>query len=161
MKKKIYLDLDGVLCDFEGRFAKLYGRDALNERERKQWSENWANFIERKEFEKLDWFPGGQELLKFIRQQDVDVEILSSSGGVKFHDEVERQKKVWLKKHSIAYKANIVPGRRRKKEYANANTILIDDTDDVVEEFRQVGGQAILHRNVDDTKAKLKRLLEK
>ena len=82
--KNVYLDMDGVLCDFEKQFIKLYGKEALSHRDRKEFSSNWANFITDKNFEKLDWFPGAEELLVFIRKYDVNVEILTSSGGKKF-----------------------------------------------------------------------------
>ena len=114
--KNVYLDMDGVLCDFEKQFIKLYGKEALSHRDRKEFSSNWSNFITDKNFEKLDWFPGAEELLVFIRKYDVNVEILTSSGGKKFHDEVSEQKRIWLKSHYIAYKPNVVSGRKFKKD---------------------------------------------
>jgi predicted ATP-grasp superfamily ATP-dependent carboligase len=100
-------------------------------------------------------------LLEFIRKYPVEVEILSSSGGEKFHGEVTVQKINWLKKHGIHYKANIVPGRKHKKEYARADTILIDDTEDVIHDFNAAGGHGILHKDISKTKAQLQKLLAK
>jgi hypothetical protein len=65
----------------------------------------------------------------------------------------------WLRDHGIEYKANIVPGRKHKKEYATSETILIDDTPDVIEGFTEAGGHGILHKDVEETKVKLKELL--
>jgi phosphoserine aminotransferase len=162
MIKKIYLDMDGVLSDFEKQFIGLYGEDSLKNRDRKLWSEDWPDFIQRKQFEELPKFPGCDELLSFIRNHsEIEVEILTSSGGIKFHEQVKEQKKAWLKKYCIAYKPHVVPGRKHKKDYATPETILIDDTEDVVDSFNSAGGIGILHKDVKETIKTLETLLNK
>jgi hypothetical protein len=157
---KLYLDMDGVLCNFEKRFTELYGKDALGARDRKNFTTNWPNFIMDGNFESLEWFPGGKELLDFIQNEtDWEVEILSSSGGEKFHSEVAAQKVVWLCNNGIPYKANIVPGRKHKTAYATPETILIDDTEDIIVNFNAAGGLGILHKDINETLAKLRTLL--
>jgi hypothetical protein len=158
---KLYLDMDGVLCDFEKRFTELYGKDALGARDRKNFTTNWPNFIMDGNFESLEWFPGGKELLDFIQNEtDWEVEILSSSGGERFHSEVAAQKVVWLCDKGIPYKANIVPGRKHKTAYATPETILIDDTEDIIVNFNAAGGVGILHKDINETLAKLRTLLD-
>ena len=152
--------MDGVLCNFEKRFTELYGKDALGARDRKNFTTNWPNFIMDGNFESLEWFPGGKELLDFIQNEtDWEVEILSSSGGEKFHSEVAAQKVVWLCDNGIPYKANIVPGRKHKTAYATPETILIDDTEDIIVNFNAAGGVGILHKDINETLAKLRTLL--
>ena len=152
--------MDGVLCNFEKRFTELYGKDALGARDRKNFTTNWPNFIMDGNFESLEWFPGGKELLDFIQYAtDWEVEILSSSGGEKFHSEVAAQKVVWLCNKGIPYKANIVPGRKHKTAYATPETILIDDTEDIIVNFNAAGGLGILHKDINETLAKLRTLL--
>ena len=152
--------MDGVLCNFEKRFTELYGKDALGARDRKNFTTNWPNFIMDGNFENLEWFPGGKELLDFIQNEtDWEVEILSSSGGEKFHSEVAAQKVVWLCDKGIPYKANIVPGRKHKTAYATPETILIDDTEDIIVNFNAAGGLGILHKDINETLAKLRTLL--
>jgi hypothetical protein len=158
---KIYLDMDSVLCDFEKKFNEYYGPVHLARGEQKELSDDWKDFIVNKNgFEKLDWYPGGQELLKYVRSTKLPVEILSSSGGIKFHGEVTSQKIKWLKSHNIDYKANIVPGRKYKSEYANHSTILIDDNEDNILNFNKAGGHGILHKNLGKTLDTLKKLLD-
>lgn len=153
--------MDGVLCNFEKRFTDLYGKDALGARDRKNFTTNWPNFIMDGNFESLEWFPGGKELLDFIQNEtDWEVEILSSSGGEKFHSEVAAQKVVWLCDKGIPYKANIVPGRKHKTAYATPETILIDDTEDIIVNFNAAGGLGILHKDANETLAKLRTLLD-
>ena len=160
---KLYLDMDGVICDFEGSFSSFYGQDTLKNRDKKLWTQEWPNFIlEKKGFESLPWWPGGEELIKFAKEvakKGIDVEILTSSGGEKYHNEVAEQKMAWLKKNGIAFKPNVVPGRRHKKDYAGKGIILVDDTEDVIKAFNKAGGIGILHKDIGDTLEKLKTLL--
>ena len=159
---KIYLDMDGVLTDFEGRFAEKFGYPAMSVRDRKNFSTEWPQFIADKEFETLEWHPGGQELIKYIREfPEIPVEMLTSSGGMKHHDEVARQKTVWLKKMGIVYKPNVVPGRKFKTEYAKEGVVLIDDTEQIINWFNDAGGIGILHKNIDETLETLDFLLNK
>jgi hypothetical protein len=158
--KKIYLDMDGVLCNFESKFIELFGQGTLGMRDRKNFSTNWPRFIEEQQFKDLDWFPGGKELIDFIKDYPhIQIEILSSSGGLSYHEDVKKQKKHWLRKNGISYRANIVPGRSLKKDYASPDTILIDDTEDVINSFNRAGGIGILHKDIGETLTQLKTLL--
>ena len=159
MIEKIYLDMDGVLTNFESRWAELFGGPSEVVRNRKNYNDEWPQFVERRAFETLDWFPGGQELLKYIQSKNVTVEILSSSGGARFHFEVVEQKDFWLRTHGIFYKINIVPGRKFKAEYAKPNIVLIDDTKEIIDSFNKAGGIGILHRDVNITIETLESLL--
>lgn len=152
--KTLYLDMDGVLCDFNKRYAELFGQSAADSRERKEFTDHWTQFVEGDNFAKLDWWPGAQELLEFIDSiPNINIEILSSSGGHKYHREVSEQKERWLREHNITYKRNITPGSRLKGGYARgADTILVDDTDYVIETFIDKGGIGILHRDLGNTK---------
>lgn len=156
----LYLDMDGVLTDFEEMFAQRFGYPATSVRARKNFSTEWPIFVKEKLFEKLEWHPGGKELLEFIRGYPIKVEILSSSGGLEFHDEVKEQKKIWLKENGIDYKANVVPGRSKKKEYARPDAILIDDTQENTDQFTDAGGAGIHHTDLGKTLKVLKVLLE-
>jgi hypothetical protein len=161
MIEKIYLDMDGVLCDFEKRYIELYNEQPNSSRDKKNWSENWTDFIMTKQFETLDIFPGAIELLKYVRDTDLPIEILTSSGGAKYHNLVAEQKDIWLKKQGLAYKRNVVPQRSLKASYATPNTILIDDTEDVIAVFNKAGGIGILHKDIGETLQTLDSVLAK
>ena len=152
--KTLYLDMDGVLCNFNKRYMELFGEEAASTRERKEFTEQWKLFIEGGNFATLDWFPGAIELLDYVKtlEDKVSVQILSSSGGELFHGRVVEQKLQWLKDHGITYIPNITNGSRKKAMYAFGNdTILVDDTDYVIKAFMDAGGIGILHRDVKNT----------
>jgi hypothetical protein len=156
---KIYLDMDGVLSDFEKRFVELFGRSASSIGGTFTESAEWERFVTHGHFETLDWFPGGKELLQFLGRYDVPIEILSSSGGHKYHKEISEQKTIWLKNNDIHYPVNIVPGKKYKKDYADVKHILIDDTERNVVEFIESGGLAFLHKTPETTISNLEKLL--
>lgn len=155
MIDKIYLDLDGCVCNFESRYKELYGETPKDSRDKKDFSTNWKHFCETGQFEKLDWWKDGQKLIKYLDSLNIPIEILSSSGGLKYHLIVDLQKKKWLKAQGITYPVNIVPGRAIKAKYADAHKILIDDTPDVIESFNLAGGKGILHTSFEETKKEI------
>lgn len=156
---KIYLDMDGVLTDFAGRYVELFGVTPEQSRaDSKDFWNNWRPFVKGGNFETLDWNRGAVELLAYVASLRVPVEILSSSGGGDTHDVVVAQKLKWLESKGIPYKANIVPGGSKKAEFAAPWNILVDDTTRVVETYRKAGGTAILHVDAYDTIKELGRL---
>jgi len=162
MIKTIYLDMDGVLADFETRYLEHNGitvHEAREQRPRKEFYKYWENFISANQFALLPKYAGCDELLEFVATLDVSLEILSSSGGPGKHGEVVHQKHVWLETYNIPYKRNIVPGARYKKDYATEESLLIDDTEKNITQFLEAGGHAILHVNAGDTISKLERMI--
>lgn len=151
---KIYVDMDGVLANFEKRYIELFKESPGETRAFKEFSVNWTEFVMNKNFETLEWWPGGQDLVAYLSKNVPlgNVEILTSSGGNKYHELVEEQKNVWVKKFGLPdWKVNVVAGRRKKAEYATPDSILIDDTEDVIRAFRGAGGIGIHHKDITNT----------
>ena len=161
--KTIFVDMDGVLCDFNKRYKELYLRtpqEVRADRERKMYSTYWHDFINNSQFAYLEWHEGGQELVEFLKSlTNVQLCILSSAGGFDRQREVMEQKIRWLRMHDISWPAVITPGRRFKSGFADNYSFMIDDTPDVITEFVKAGGHGIIHTNAPETIEAIKKWL--
>lgn len=149
--KTIYVDMDGVLTDFNKRYEELFGMApsdvARSSKSTGLYGQYWRQFIEGGNFATLDKHQGCDELLEFLNKQtNVQLAILTSSGGFDFHKSVMLQKIQWLEKHGINYHPIVVPGRRFKAGFADKYSFIIDDTPDVVESFIARGGNGVIHK---------------
>lgn len=151
----IYLDMDGVVCDFQEKFEPLKPAGVKYDKE------IFAKAVmEHKIFETLNWMPNGRRLINHVRSiPGVKVEMLTSVGTHRTEQgaEAARQKTVWLKRHGIDYHPNFVKMFSEKKKFANPMSILIDDRPDCALPFSEAGGHGILHddKHMDRTLSQL------
>lgn len=141
----IYLDMDDVLTDFSNTYHTVIKIDPRSIRP-DQWEENWKKWIDGKHFETQPMLPGANLLLSYIAALGVKTEILSSTGGPDYFDEIVAQKKAWLERWGIPYHANFCPGKKFKTEFATPHRMLIDDQDGIIVNFRTAGGHGVTHR---------------
>ena len=153
---KIYLDMDGVIANFIKRYEEVYHIDPDSKGGRKNFGHNFSDFIKTKQFETLELMPDASVLIEYLKNQELPVEILSSTGRPENHEEVSRQKTVWLCAHGIPFKGNFVPGKELKKNFATPTSLIIDDTLSVIDDWKEAGGPAIHHKNARDTIVMLK-----
>jgi hypothetical protein len=148
---KIYVDMDGVLCNFEKRYNELYGNIRDQDR-RTQFRPNFDEFIATNQFATLDAMPDFHMLRAYLDILDVPKQILSSTAYEKTFETISRQKKEWLGEHNIFWPDPIfVPGKRHKYKFAQPDTVIIDDTYSVIEDWRNAGGIAIWHKDAKNT----------
>jgi 5'(3')-deoxyribonucleotidase len=143
----LYLDMDGVLADFNKEYTKF---DPQKE-DRKKFRDS---VMTHKIFEKLDFMPDTQELLNHVSKlQNVRIEILTSMGTHETHqaNEAKSQKLTWLSEKNIPYKANFVHDKQEKAKYATPTSILIDDSSGCIGPFIAAGGHGILHSHSSET----------
>jgi hypothetical protein len=149
----LYLDMDGVLCDFDGGYQRLAKTRGPKLAQSKEQSLEPMEYYKRalSFWSGLDWIQGGQELYEASTLLFERVCILSSAGSV---DDLKLMattdgKKLWLKKNIPAMKDEnifIVPGKEFKQKYANKGAILVDDKAITIKQFNAAGGYGILHR---------------
>lgn len=148
---KIYLDMDGVIADFNKRYRERYKMEPSEADERGEFNRFFDKFINDGEFATLDLMPDAMDLINYLRSLSVPTEILSSTASEKRDGAIRPQKLEWLSKHKIEFNPILVPGKRHKKDYSNANSILIDDTPVNIDQWRREGGIGILHTDAVST----------
>jgi hypothetical protein len=161
---EVFVDMDGVLTDFERRFEQFagvtpdefmsqkeiqYGKDKANEQ--------FWNLIDKqigvRYWAGMPWMPEGEELYKYIKKYKPT--ILTSPS----RDESSRiGKGVWVKRNMSGVPVKFGYGASGKAKYAGPNKILIDDREDNIAAWKAAGGIGILFKSTEQVKNELSKL---
>ncbi len=159
-KRTVYVDMDGVLADFDRGFYEISGVSSDNVSDEELWAKISA-YGKAKFFSGLPWMPGGKEMWNFIEQNFLTVKILSACGK---SDKIDRQttqgKTHWLLHNLPSLRSSdiiLVDNKHRKRHYSKPGDIIIDDTPVVIQEWVKKGGIGVLHKTAQDTIGQLKR----
>lgn len=151
----IYLDMDGVICDFCGACEKI---EAIEGR-KVDWGKVHAAGADF--WSTMGWLDGGEKfynwLDKLCRNEGIDLCILSQ---VNYTDGVNG-KLDWLMANTRVPNKNIyiVKNGRTKASYANDQSLLIDDFGKNVEKFVIAGGYGVKFENVEQAKRAVMEIL--
>lgn len=153
---EIFVDMDGVLSDFYSRFKSLYKvipEVDYNAETKKVYTGQFDKFVKDNHFETLDPMPDLVEGLEFLRKlhEQIPICILTSTAREEYLNELARQKRSWLRQHSIEFHPVFVPGKHMKCYYSKPNRLLIDDTPSNIEQWINGGGIGILHTSWEQT----------
>src|SRR5574337_562196 len=147
-RKKILLDMDGVIADFIGGAARIHGKDAST-------VATW-DFLEEWEIAPKDfWSPLGRDFWANLNPTDeafgivkmcecaVGPENVCLLSSPCLTDGCMEGKLDWIRRHFPQYSRRYLFGP--KKEFcSSADRLLIDDSDANCASFRHAGGQAFL-----------------
>jgi len=149
---KIYVDMDGVLTDFEGQLADLLGISRKAAKGYKS-SSMWKKVEDAGEsfWSTMEWMPGGKELWDFVK--DYNPTILSSPIR---HKSSHSGKREWVKKHLGDFPVIL---DSEKYTHAKPGDILIDDLSKNIDPWNDHKGVGILHKDAKSTISVLKKLL--
>ena len=154
MDYKIYLDMDGVLVDFDQQFKDLTGM-MPREFEAKHGSTGFWEAIDKAGvgfWRGMSWMPGGEAL--YNRASQFDHELLSSPS----RSELSKiGKRLWRRDKTPSTKLTLSRSYL-KKNYAAPNHILIDDREDNIQQWRDAGGIGILYTSANQVNAELDKL---
>ena len=152
----LFVDLDGVLADFAGRF-KEFGHGTIDEFTKRHDHDDailWS-FIKKSDpefFLNLKMMPDGKELWNYIKQ--FDPTILTK---IPQWARASADKKKWVKKHLGDVK---VITTTKKEKYVEPDAILIDDMDENLEAWKKAGGVGIKHISATSTIKELKKIMK-
>lgn len=163
MIEKIYVDMDGVLSDFEKRVSEILDIQTENiksVKSNKIWSA--INYYDKRVepfFETLPIIHDASILWNYLMDNFNHVEILTATGFTPKN--ASEQKEKWVQKHLSGYKKiNTVTRSADKARFASPTSILIDDRVQSINPWIDAGGIGILHKSAIDTIKQLKELLE-
>jgi 5'-nucleotidase len=142
MNWKIYVDLDGVLADFDGYYTKLTGI-GWDQKEQISNDEKWAALAPHPNFFRdLPWIKDAKRLWNFVK--DFDTSILSAASS--HFPQSKPQKIEWCQRELglVGDRVIIVDRKREKVPYAKPGSILIDDSQINIDRWNAAGGRGIL-----------------
>lgn len=157
MSELIFLDMDGVIANFDKSYSSIFGVNCRDDPVRK----NWNKFIlEHNGFESLEMMPDAKELIEFLFSLKKKIVILSCAGKLETFAEVSSQKNKWLNNNGLGHLSRIYTFTKAEKaSVATPSSILIDDSIQCIEPFKAAGGVGILHINTPSTIAELRQLI--
>lgn len=154
----IYLDMDGVIADFDKHYSSIYGCDCRDDPNKN----NWFDFVDRKGFANLPMCADALLLVQGLSVLNVNIEILSCASDKFNSGLVVAQKILWLENKGFeSLKYNFTLTKKEKANFAFENTLLIDDSEACINPFKDAGGYAILHKNAKTTIIEINCMLEK
>jgi hypothetical protein len=151
--KKIYVDMDGVLTDFDKQIA-----DLLKKPLKRNWdfgSESWIwKKIDKagKDFwAKMPWMPSGKKLWNALKKYNPTILTAPSR-----HSSSKTGKRLWLKEHlpDVPFIIEL-----KKYKYADRDSVLIDDREKNIKKWKKAGGIAIHYKNLTNTLKKLDKIM--
>tara|TARA_R110002153_G_scaffold43151_2_gene122137 strand:- start:672 stop:1217 length:546 start_codon:yes stop_codon:yes gene_type:complete len=159
----IYLDMDGVIADFDQRFMDVSGMTP-NEYKDKHGLKKFWNLIDKENKVKfwvgIPLMPGAKELVDYISQYDY--EILTAPS---IRKQSRIGKTVWLRKiHPDLFpntpKINFKPAKEKHQIKTNLTKtdILIDDKVSTIDTWNSSGGTGILYTSANNAIQQLKKL---
>jgi len=162
MDYKIYVDMDGVVADFDQRFIDLSGM-LPREFEAKYGKNAFWDFIDEGD-NKLKFWVGipqmsdAQQLMDFVSKYDYEMltapslkkQSLMGKGLWMIN---QTKKGLFPSKPKVNYKS-----AKNKKDFAAPNHILIDDKASTIDSWNTAGGIGILHTSAANTISQLKKL---
>jgi len=160
---KIYLDMDGVVADFEKRFKDLSGM-APREFEDKFGRTKFWDFIDEENkvgfWVGIPVMDGAKELVDYVSKHDY---VMLTAPSIKKQSRLG--KRLWVRNHVgdlFPSKPQIIfkfskEKHKVKPELTNSD-ILIDDKQSTIDNWNNAGGNGILYQSASQVIADLKKL---
>jgi len=158
--KTIYLDLDGVVADFDRYVIKRLGHSIDFYQHSAEGWEAIADFRDDM-FLNLDPMPDAELLvtnvINIAKSAGFNYGVLTAIPRYGHIPLAEQHKREWLKKHfpELLTNFNIGPYAIDKQNHCKIGDVLIDDSELNIPQWISRGGFGILHTNAVDSLKKL------
>ena len=154
----LYLDMDGVLVDYNGGWWAVTDLLGIKKQKDQDFDKNDLKRISQQIknpsfWASLGWEHGGEALWKTANDLFEDVHILTSTAAKAdndYHKIVAQGKVEWIADHLEGIppsNIHIVTEGVLKAKFASKNGILVDDRRSTIEAFNKAGGFGILHNS--------------
>lgn len=150
-KRQLYLDLDGVMADFDRHFFDLFGMESRNLNDATLWDLIKKNGTF---FRDLPACPGAPEFFEKIRALKP---IILTACPKTDYQSAAQQKREWVREH-LGSDVMVIPmlgGKNKALFMHQPGDILIDDFEKNIKSWQEHGGIGVLHKNFDRTCSQL------
>ena len=150
--RQIFLDMDGVLADFQTTCSEMLGLKIWNTDEgHKLYDLNKRELTAKHMFRRLNPLPDAWKLVDYCLNSGIHTEILTAAGTVN-RTLVIRDKIDWIRRYISPYWI-IIPTFKgsQKAAFAHKKAVLIDDRQRNIDAWVEAGGIGILHKTANDT----------
>lgn len=153
---RLFVDLDGVLVDFDSGVRRLFGRGADEVPPKQLWPvlARSAGF-----YDKLPWTADGRRLWDYCRRRGATI-----LTGVPWGNWAEAQKLSWCRRE-LGAEVEVVTCPSREKHLRaqellrdGERAVLVDDRQKLQADWEEFGGVFVLHRSAAESIAALEAL---
>lgn len=151
---KLFLDLDGVMADFDSRFKDLFGVDQHGMSDEEMWKK--INAVPDY-FLSMDMCKGAKEFLDSVMH--LNPTILTACPKTNYRS-AALQKRQWVR-NNLSKDMNVIPmmgGKNKCLFMHGEGDVLIDDFEKNCKPWDELGGVSIVHKDFNTTINKMKEI---
>ncbi len=155
----LYLDMDGVLADFNQMIISITGKSPSQQSKADMWKAVKSYNNTKDFFLDIPVMKDAKKLIKFASENVYETCVLTACGYTPRDSTHQKYKWIYKNFPELVGGMEVVLNGKDKARWANHSTILIDDRPSCIDSFVGAGGVGILHHSVDESIAELHHLL--